>query len=75
MSREILLKKTIDSLAKLPDQSLLEVSDFAEFLLHKIEDQILTEGIQKLTSESKAFDFLKEEEDLYTVNDVKEHYK
>jgi hypothetical protein len=75
MSREILLKKTLDSLAKLPDQSLLEVSDFAEFLLHKIKGQILTEDIQKLASESKAFDFLKEEEDLYTVNDVKARYK
>ncbi len=75
MTRETLIKKTIDSLAKLPDQKLKEVSDFAEFLLNKIENQLLTEGIQKLTVDSKAFNFLEEEEDLYSIADLKERYK
>ena len=75
MTREILLKKTIDSLDKLPDVSLKEVSDFAEFLLSKIESKLLTDNIQRLVTNSKSFDFLKEEDDLYTVNDVIEKYK
>ena len=49
-------------------------SNKADFMLAKIEDKITSEGIQKLTSESRAFDFLKDEEDLYTVNDLKEKY-
>jgi hypothetical protein len=59
----------------IPDQKLKEVSDFAEFLLKGIEDQILTEGIQKLVSDSKTFSFLDEEEDLYSTEDLKERYK
>jgi hypothetical protein len=75
MTREILIKKTIDNLTKLPDQKLKEVSDFAEFLLNKIENQLLTEGIQKIVSDSKTFEFLESEEDLYSVDDLKEKYK
>jgi len=75
MTREKLIKKTIDSLSKLPDQKLKEVSDFTEFLLRKIEDINLTDSIQKLASESKSFKFLEEDEDLYSESDLKEKYK
>ncbi len=75
MTREKLLKRTIEHLNKLPDQKVQEVSDFAEFLLKGIDDQILTEGIQKLVSESKTFSFLDEEEDLYSIEDLKERYR
>ena len=75
MTRESLIKKTIDNLSKLPDQKLKEVSDFAEFLLSRIDNQIMTEGIQKLVSDSKTFKFLEDEEDLYSVDDLKEKYR
>lgn len=75
MSREILIKRTLDNLTKLPDQNLREVSDFAEFLINKIENRLLTEGIQKLISESKSFKFLEAEEELYSKADLKEVFK
>lgn len=75
MTRETLIKKTIDNLTKLPDQKLKEVSDFAEFLLNRIENQLMREGLQKLVSDSKTFKFLEDEEDLYSVDDLKEKYK
>lgn len=75
MTRETLINKTIDNLKKLPNQKLEEVSNFAEFLLNRIDNQIMTEGIQKLVMDSKAFRFLEEEEDLYSVDDLKEKYK
>jgi len=75
MTRQILIQQTIDNLSKLPDQKLKEVADFAEFLLSKIDDKLITEGIQKLTSDSTSFKFLEEEEDLYTEADLKEKYK
>ena len=55
MTRETLIKHTIDNLAKLPDQKLKEVSDFAEFLLKRIENRIVTEGIQKLVTDSSTW--------------------
>jgi hypothetical protein len=75
MTREKLIEKTIDRLSKLPNQKLKEVSDFAEFLLNKIEERNLTEGIQKLAADSKSFKFLEDEEDLYSTSDLKETYK
>ena len=74
MSRETPIRKTIKNLAKLPDQNRKAVSDFAEFLLSKIDEKLILEGIQKLTTNSLAFRFLEEEEDLYTVNDLRETF-
>ena len=75
MNRSILIKETIAKIHQLPDVKIQEINDFAEFLLSKIDDKILLEGIQKLTSDSKSFEYLKNEEDLYSVNDLKERYK
>jgi hypothetical protein len=74
MTREKLIKKTIEHLDKLPDNKLKEVSDFAEFLLNRIENQILTDGIQKLVTDSNSFQFLENEEDLYSSDDLKERF-
>ena len=71
MNRDILLKETIDKIQLLPDFELQEVNDFADFLLAKIEDKIFLEGIQKLPSNSKTFEYLKDEKDLYSPNDLK----
>jgi len=51
------------------------VEDFVDKLLRKTDDKLLTEGIQKLTSDSKSFEYLKDEEDINTVNDLKEKYR
>jgi hypothetical protein len=75
MSRELLIQKTVDNLAKLPNQKLREVSDFTEFLLSKLEDTMITDGIQKLANESQSFKFLESEEELYSKVDLKEVYK
>ncbi len=74
MNRQVLIDNTFNKIRQLPDSKIKEINDFAEFLLSKIDDKIIQEGIHKLTSESKAFEFLKDEDDLYTVNDLKERY-
>jgi len=74
MDRQVLIDNTLNKIRQLPDARIKEINDFADFLLSKIDDKIIQEGIQKLTSESKAFEFLKDEDDLYTLNDLKERY-
>ncbi len=74
MNRQVLIDTTVNKIRQLPDSKIKEINDFADFLLSKIDDKIILEGIQKLTSDSKAFEFLKDEDDLYTVNDLKERY-
>ena len=75
MDRKVLIENIVEKIGHLPDEKIKEVNDFTEFLLSKIEDRLITEGITKLTSDSRSFSFLEDEEDLYTVNDLKERYK
>lgn len=71
MERNILIEKTVESIAKLSNQQVKEVADFAEFLVGKTQDQVLAEDIQRITIESDTFKFLTEEPELYSVNDLK----
>ena len=74
MIRETLIHKTIKTLSKLPNDKVREVSDFTKYILKKHEEETMQHGIEKLTSDSNAFQFLNDEEDLYTVNDIIEKY-
>lgn len=75
MNRKVLFDNAVNKIKKLPDAKLQELHDFADFLLSKIDDKITIKHIQKLTSDSKAFNFLYEEEDLYDESDLKEKFK
>ena len=75
MNRKLLIGKLKNKIDRLPDNNIQEMDDFADLLLSKIDDKVTVEGIEKLVQDSNAFLFLKEDEDLYTVNDLKEKYK
>ena len=74
MSKKELIEKTLAALEKLPAEKIAEVSDFADFILQRNEDKQITEGIAQLSGQSKSYEFLNEEDDLYTLNDVKAPY-
>ena len=75
MERETIIDETVKKLSRLPLDKLRQVEDFVDFVISRIDDNLLVEGIQKLTSDSKAFEYLKNEEELYSVNDLKEKYR
>jgi len=75
MSRQELIEKTVKSLSLLPDTKVMEVADFTDFLIHKLDDKIIQEGVRSLSSSSSVYKMLDSEEDIYTVNDLKETYK
>ena len=74
MSKEEMIAKTIAALQKLSADKVAEVSDFADFILHRNENKEITEEIAQLSMQTKSYKFLDEEEDLYTLNDVKTPY-
>ena len=74
MTKEVIIERTLKAINLLPVEKAEEISDFADFMMKKYEEYILSEGIQKLSSYSHSFDFLNNEEDLYTVSDLKEIY-
>lgn len=74
MTRQAIIERTIKAINQLPEDKAVEISDFADFVSKRYEEHLLTQGIQQLTSDSKTFDFLTEEEDLYSIADLKEVY-
>lgn len=74
MSREAIINRTVNLLNQLPEDKLRQAIDFIQYLLWKYEQETLTKGVSQLNIESESFRFLEEEEDLYTVEDLKERY-
>lgn len=70
MTRKAIIKKTIKTLNILPAEKAEEVADFADYVLKKHEEHSLQKGIEKLVDRSDAFQFLKDEEDLYSIADI-----
>lgn len=75
MNKDKLIKKTIETLSRLPEEKILEVNDFADYILEKYDREILQKGIEEMVSKSKTFEFLAEEEELYSLEDLKEKFK
>lgn len=74
MTRQAIIERTLKAINQLPEEKAEEISDFAEFMMKQYEEQQISKGIQRLSSNSQAFDFLNDEEDLYTEKDLKEKY-
>lgn len=75
MSRRQLVEQALQTINQLPEDKISEVVDFASYMLKKHEEAVLQRGMEQLVESSNAFAFLQDEEDLYTLNDLKERYK
>ncbi|UBZ08454.1 DUF2281 domain-containing protein [Salegentibacter mishustinae] len=74
MTKQAILKKTMQDISRLPEWRIREVSDFVEFLLQKNEEKELVNEFQSNASKSKSFHFLEEEEELYNDEDLTEKF-
>jgi hypothetical protein len=74
MTRQAIIERTVKAINQLPEDKAEEISDFADFVSKRYEERQLTQGIQKLAADSNTFDFLNNEEELYSVVDLKEVY-
>lgn len=74
MTKQAIIERTLNAINQLPSEKAEEISAFAEFVIKRYEEQRLSEEIQNMTSNSQSFDFLNNDEDLYTEADLKEVY-
>ena len=74
MTKQLIIEQTLKVFDKLPEDKVEEISDFADFILKKYEDATLLKNMEKVLSDSNTFSFLKDEEEIYTVADVKKLY-
>ena len=73
MTKQAIIEHTIEVINQLPEDKAAEIARFADLLIAKQDEIHLTKDVQSLASGS-TFDFLKDEEDLYSENDLKEVY-
>jgi hypothetical protein len=73
MTKQAIIEHTIDVINQLPDDKAAEIADFADQLIREQEELHLNSDVQKFAS-GQSFDFLKDEEDLYTESDLKKVY-
>ena len=74
MNRQAIIERTVRAINYLPEDKAKEISDFAEFIMKQYEEHTLTEGIAQMAAASQTFDFLNDEDELYTEADIKEPY-
>ncbi len=74
MNKDAVIQEMLEVLRKLPEEKIVEVSHYVQFLLKKMDDLELDKGMEKMATESETFKFLKDEPDIYTLNDLKEVY-
>lgn len=74
MTKQAIIERTLEAINQLPVDKAEEISDFADFVRKRHQEQQLTEGIQLLIEKGTAFEFLRDEEDIYTIADLKEVY-
>lgn len=74
MKKDGLIEETLKTLTQLPKEKITAIAEYASFLLAKYEDEQLQKGMEVLMDESTSFDFLKEDEVTYSLEDIKEKY-
>jgi hypothetical protein len=70
MNKDELIQDTTNKLKALPYKEILQFNDMVSQLSATLENKILSKGIENLVQNSKTFDFLIEEEDLYSKDDI-----
>ena len=73
MTKQTIIERTINVINQLPEEKDVAISDFADFMIKRYEENISAIDIQQLVSDSQSFAFLKDE-DLYSEKDLKEVY-
>jgi hypothetical protein len=71
MSRLELIETTLQSIQTLPENELLEIHDFAEFLLSRLEKKNLSNDVSRTNISSASYKFLEQDDDIYTVKNLK----
>ena len=74
MEKEIIIEKIVKILNMLPQDKVMKVAEFTNYLFKKHEDHKLQKGIEHIVERSQTFQFVNDDEVLYTVDDIKEKY-
>lgn len=72
MTKQAIIEHTVQVINQLPEEKAEQIVDFADFLFRRYEEQLLAKSIEHYTEKGEAFQFLMEDEVVYSKADVKE---
>jgi hypothetical protein len=72
MKKQLIIEKTLKAINQFPNDKAVEISDFADFLFKRYEEEKLAKGLQSVISESKTFFILREDDEIYSIKDLKD---
>jgi hypothetical protein len=72
MKKQLIIEKTLKAINQFPNDKAVEISDFVDFLFNRYEEEELAKGLQSLISESKTFFILREDDEIYSIKDLKD---
>jgi hypothetical protein len=72
MKKQLIIEKTLKEINQFPNDKAVEISDFADFLFKRYEEEELAKGLQSVISESKTFFILREDDEIYSIKDLKD---
>jgi hypothetical protein len=72
MKKQLIIEKTLKAINQFPNDKAVEISDFADFLFKRYEEEELAKGLQSVISESKTFFILREDDEIYSIKDLKD---
>lgn len=75
MTKEQIINETIDILKKLPSEKAEEIRNILFNYYNSKDEELFEKGFKKLILESNSFDFLKNEPDIYKLDDLLKRYK
>jgi len=72
MKKQLIIEKTLKIVNQRPNDKAVEISDFADFLFKRYEEEELAKGLQSVISENKTFFILREDDEIYSIKDLKD---
>ena len=74
MNRQAIINSAMDKIRQLPDEKIMEIHDFLDFLHSKNDIKLTQSGSNKSTLESNDFYFPDESEKLSYLNEPEQSY-
>ena len=74
MTKQQIISETVDILNKLPQEKAEEIRNLIVKYYERKDDEIFEKGFEKLINESESYAFLRNDDDLYTLDDLIKRY-
>lgn len=71
MRKQLIIENTVNIINQLPIEKAEEIYAFADLILKRYKGNCLIQDIQHVAFKSQTFSFLHDEENLYSIKDIK----